>query len=131
METDGWEIKGSPVENLLLAMRGFAKNYKQYQKQADYEDSQEKKPPKKVFKSFKPWLKYHGYDSKYENGVGNYDEEITIDEEMIQIVWSVDDLSESMQSINERLTDSGYGQEEIKILMQLFLKWSKEKNEGK
>ena len=50
---------------------------------------------------------------------------------MMDIVWSVDNLSESMQSINERLADSGYGQEEIKPLMQLFLKWSKEKKEGR
>ncbi len=127
MEKDGWKIKGSPVENLLMAMRGFAKNHKQHQKQTA--DSQEKKLPKKVFKSFKPWLKYHGYDSNYENGFADYDEEITIDKEMMDIVWSVDNLSESMQSINERLADSGYGQEEIKPLMQLFLKWSKEKKE--
>lgn len=132
METDGWEIKGSPVENLLLAMRGFAKNHKQYQKQADHEESQEKTPPKKVFKSFKPWLKYHGYDSNYEAGNGDYDEEITIDAEMIQIVWMVDDLTEAMGKINERLTDAGYSMPEIKAsIMQLFKKWTSEKNEGK
>lgn len=129
MEKDGWEIKGSPVENLLLAMRGFAKNHKQHQKQAA--NSKEKKTSKKIFKSFKSWLKYNGYDSNYENGDGSFDEEVTIDEEMMEIVWSVDNLSESMQSINERFADSGYGQEEIKPLMQLFLKWSKEKKEGR
>lgn len=32
MEKDGWKIKGKPVENLLKAMRGFAKNHKRYQK---------------------------------------------------------------------------------------------------
>lgn len=37
MEKDGWEIKGSPVTNLLLAMRGFAKNHKKYQKKATVE----------------------------------------------------------------------------------------------
>ncbi len=33
MEKDNWEINGSPVENLLKAMRGFAKNHKRYQKE--------------------------------------------------------------------------------------------------
>lgn len=33
MEKDGWRIKGKPVENLLKAMRGFAKNHKRYQKE--------------------------------------------------------------------------------------------------
>lgn len=33
MEKDGWKIKGNPVENLLKAMRGFAKNHKRYQKE--------------------------------------------------------------------------------------------------
>lgn len=32
MQKDGWRIKGKPVENLLKAMRGFAKNHKRYQK---------------------------------------------------------------------------------------------------
>lgn len=32
MKKSGWTIKGTPVENLLKAMRGFAKNYKEYQK---------------------------------------------------------------------------------------------------
>lgn len=31
MEKDGWEIKGTPVTNLLKAMRGFAKHHKEYQ----------------------------------------------------------------------------------------------------
>lgn len=132
MEKDGWEIKGSPVENLLLAMRGFAKNHKKYQKQANQEEPQEKKPPKKVFKSFKPWLKYHGYDSNYENGFGEFEEEIAIDAEMIQIVWDVEDLNESIAKINERLIDVGYTMEEIKAsIMQLFEKWLKEKQEGR
>lgn len=126
MEKDGWKIKGSPVENLLLAMRGFAKNHKQHQKQTAA--PQENNPPKKVLKSFKPWLKYYGYDSNYENGFGEFDEEIAIDEEMIQIVWSVDNLSESMQTINERLLDEGYTMEEIKAsIMRLFRKWIQEK----
>lgn len=34
MQKEGWKIKGNPVTNLLLAMRGFAKNHKRYQKQA-------------------------------------------------------------------------------------------------
>lgn len=130
MEKDGWEIKGSPVENLLLAMRGFAKNHKQHQKQTAA--PQENNPPKKVLKSFKPWLKYYGYDSNYENGFGEFDEEIAIDEEIIQIVWSVDNLSESMQTINERLLDEGYTMEEIKAsIMQLFRKWTQEKKQGR
>lgn len=33
MVKDGWKIKGRPVENLLKAMRGFAKNHKRYQKE--------------------------------------------------------------------------------------------------
>lgn len=33
MEKDGWKIKGNPVTNLLMAMRGFSKNHKRYQKQ--------------------------------------------------------------------------------------------------
>lgn len=33
MVKDGWKIKGKPVENLLKAMRGFAKNHKRYQKE--------------------------------------------------------------------------------------------------
>lgn len=33
MVKDGWKIKGGPVENLLKAMRGFAKNHKRYQKE--------------------------------------------------------------------------------------------------
>ena len=32
MKKDGWRIKGNPVENLLKAMRGFAKNHERYQK---------------------------------------------------------------------------------------------------
>lgn len=32
MQKDGWKIKGKAVNNLLLAMRGFAKNHKRYQK---------------------------------------------------------------------------------------------------
>lgn len=34
MQKDGWRIKGQPIENLLKAMRGFAKNHKRYQKNA-------------------------------------------------------------------------------------------------
>lgn len=132
MEMDGWKIKGSPVENLLLAMRGFAKNHKQHQKQTDREKPQEKIVPKKVFKSFKPWLKYHGYDSNYETGTGDYDAEITIDTEMVQIVWGFGDPAESMQCINERLIDAGYSMSEIKeSIILLFQKWSKEKKVNK
>lgn len=43
MEKDGWKIKGSPVTNLLYAMRGFAKNYKRYQKQTEQEENPKKK----------------------------------------------------------------------------------------
>ena len=46
MEKDGWKIKGSPVTNLLLAMRGFAKNHKQYQKQDEKEVQQERRESK-------------------------------------------------------------------------------------
>ena len=35
MEKDGWRIKENPVENLLKAMRGFAKNHKRYQKKKE------------------------------------------------------------------------------------------------
>ena len=135
MQDSGWILYQKPVEKkgIVKAVRGWAKNNPQYHLESVTEqaDFQKNNPPKKVFKSFKPWLKYHGYDSNYENGFADYDEEITIDKEMMDIVWSVDNLSESMQSINERLADSGYGQEEIKPLMQLFLKWSKEKKEGR
>lgn len=44
MEKDGWEIKGTPVTNLLKAIRGFAKNYKQYQKPKEEEAKPEYEP---------------------------------------------------------------------------------------
>ena len=124
MERDGWKIKDSPVTNLLLAMRGFAKNHKRYQKQAE----QEEKPKKQILKNFKSWLRYHGYDANYEDGLGDFNEEISIDAEMIDIIWGVDSLSESMYDINIRLTDAGYSMEEIKkTIMLLFNKFSKER----
>lgn len=123
MEKDGWKIKGTQVKNLLKAMRGFAKNYKQYQKQEA--ESQKEEQPKKVFKHFKQWLRYYGYDSNYDQGFGEYDEEISIDAEMIEDVWRADDLSESMADINKRLINIGYGKEEIIPLMQLFKKYSR------
>lgn len=46
MEKDDWKIKGSPVTNLLLAMRGFAKNHKQHQKQDEKEVQQERRESK-------------------------------------------------------------------------------------
>lgn len=46
MQKDGWKIKNRPVTNLLLAMRGFAKYYKKYQKNTlikiEETDNQEK-----------------------------------------------------------------------------------------
>lgn len=51
MEKDGWEIKGTPVTNLLKAMRGFAKNHKRYQKleeeKPDPEDEAVSEPARK------------------------------------------------------------------------------------
>lgn len=41
MEKDGWTIKGKPVTNLLLAMRGFAKNHKKYKKIDNSHDTEE------------------------------------------------------------------------------------------
>lgn len=43
MEKDGWKIKGTPIINLLLAMRGFAKNYGKHQK-TPTESKSESKP---------------------------------------------------------------------------------------
>lgn len=123
MEKDGWKIKGTQVKNLLKAMRGFAKNNEQYQIQKA--ESQKEEQPKKVFKHFKQWLRYYGYDSNYDQGFGEYDEEISIGAEMIEDVWRADDLSESMADINKRLINIGYGKEEIIPLMQLFKKYSR------
>ncbi|MDY4115122.1 phage replisome organizer N-terminal domain-containing protein [Blautia sp. HCP3S3_D9] len=47
MEKDGWKIKGNPIESLLKAMRGFAKNHKRYQKQAPEEKESTPKPAQK------------------------------------------------------------------------------------
>lgn len=125
MEKDGWKIKGTPVTNLLLAMRGFAKNHKQYQAQAvqekpDHEDDVTSK--KKNFKHFKLWLKYHGYDRNYE-GHGDFEEEITLSENVIEEVFKVDNSAESMYNINERLLESGFNKEDIRPLMKLFNMW--------
>lgn len=49
MQEDGWKINKEPVTNLLLAMRGFAKNYKKYQKSKPEE--QEKKSAGKIIMS--------------------------------------------------------------------------------
>lgn len=40
MRNDGWRIKGEPVSNLLLAMRGYAKNHKKYQRKIASEDEE-------------------------------------------------------------------------------------------
>lgn len=47
MEKDGWKINGNPIENLLKAMRGFAKNHKRYQKQNPEENKPTPKPAQK------------------------------------------------------------------------------------
>ena len=41
MEKDNWKIKDEPVENLLKAMRGFAKNHKPYQKEVSKPETNE------------------------------------------------------------------------------------------
>ena len=41
MEKDNWKIKDEPVENLLKAMRGFAKNHKRYQKEVSKPETNE------------------------------------------------------------------------------------------
>lgn len=118
MEKDGWMIKGNPVTNLLMAMRGFAKNHKRYQKQAQ---------KNKVYKSFKSWLHQHGYDSNYDKN-GDFEDEISVGEEIIQSIFDVIDPNESMQNIYERLIDGGFSKEDIKPIMMLFHKWVSEKN---
>ncbi len=124
MEKDGWKIKGSPVTNLLYAMRGFAKNHKQYQKQTN----QNENPKKEILKNFKSWLRYHGYDANYCDGDGDFNEEVSIDDKMIRIIWDMNSLSESMYDINNRLMDAGYSIEEIKkTIMLLFDKFRKER----
>ena len=45
MEKDGWRIKGKPVENLLMAMRGFAKNHERYQKEKHQIESDDRTLP--------------------------------------------------------------------------------------
>lgn len=110
MEKDGWKIKGTQVKNLLKAMRGFAKNYKQYQKQ-EAESS----------KTFKEWLQYHGYDRDYNCGDGDFDTEVSVSEETINIVWEVEDLNENPPLISRRL--KGINEAEFKQFSLLFKKW--------
>lgn len=124
MKNDGWKIKDSPVTNLLLAMRGFAKNHKQYQKQTEQEENLKNE----ILKNFKTWLCYHGYGPDYIEGDGDFNEEISIDVKMMDLIWDVDSLSESMYSISKRLEDEGYDKEYLrKNIMLLFHKFSKEK----
>lgn len=110
MKKDGWVIKGSPVTNLLLAMRGFAKNHKKYQKKATVEK-----------KTFKEWLQYHGYSQDYYEGDGDFDKEIPISEGTIRTVWEVDDLDEHTAVISRRLSE--LNKAEYKQFSKLFHKW--------
>lgn len=112
MEKDSWKIKGTRVENLLKAMRGFAKNHKQYQKQ-EAESS----------KTFKEWLQYHGYDQDYNYGDGDFDAEVPVSEEAINIVWKVEDLNEKPPLISRRLADNKVDKVEFKQFSLLFKKW--------
>lgn len=127
MEKDSWKIKGEPVENLLKAMRGFAKNHKRYQKQGV---SQERLQNTSCIKYFKPWLQHHGYDQNYTEGSGAFDAEILVQEDIISTVFDNNEIAESMYNINERLKENGFTNETIKPLMKLFKKYCAEK-EGK
>ena len=127
MEKDGWKIKGRPVENLLKAMRGFAKNNKRYQKQGV---SQERLQNTSCIKYFKPWLQHHGYDQNYTEGSGAFDAEILVQEDIISTVFDNNEIAESMYNINGRLKENGFTNENIKPLMKLFKKYCAEK-EGK
>lgn len=130
MQENDWMLYDTPVEKKFITrtLREWAKKHPEYGIESDTEqkaESQKEEQSKKVFKHFKQWLRYYGYDSNYDQGFGEYDEEISIDAEMIEDVWRADDLSESMADINKRLINIGYGKEEIIPLMQLFKKYSR------
>lgn len=88
MQKDDWKIKNRPVTNLLLAMRGFAKYYKKYQKntlpelekadkresQIDSEEQEEsvEKPQEEYEPSeeeYMEWLKEMGFKPEEESNV--------------------------------------------------------------
>ena len=119
MKKDGWKIKGEPVNNLLMAMRGFVKNHKMYQKT--------EKEVKTIY-PFKAWLQQHGYDKEYVSGRGDFESVISVEADSIRLIFDSEDSNEPMEKINNRLLNHGYSREDIKPIMLLFKKWLKDKN---
>ncbi|WP_251386654.1 phage replisome organizer N-terminal domain-containing protein [Mediterraneibacter agrestimuris] len=74
MEKDGWKIKGEPVTNLLLAMRGFAKNHKRYQKQKS-ESAESTQQRQKTQKKSNPQLERKKMTKDYMRQYGLLDED--------------------------------------------------------
>lgn len=125
MQDDSWMLYGKPVEKryLLRALREWARKHPEYA----LEEEQNENPKKKILKNFKSWLRYHGYDSNYENGTGDYDEEIAIDEDIICAIWDVKRLSESLNDMNYRLLKAGYKSIKLKeTVMKLYSKYIEE-----
>ena len=86
MQKDGWKIKGKPVSNLLLAMRGFAKHHSKYA--SDTVENESIKTPRHVLmrsisekaRSCFPNSELHG---KWGGDIPKYcDEEMFTDEEL-------------------------------------------------
>lgn len=125
MEKYDWTINGRRVTKLENALSGYAKKH---QKSGQEEPEKLKSSTlTNHLKTFKIWLRYHNYED-YSRGYGDFDDEILVDEDVMKVVFEVEDLKESMENINGRLMDEGFGKEDIKPLMKLFQKWVNEKN---
>lgn len=124
MEKYNWKINNRKVTKLENALSGYAKKHPEYS--LDQEEPEEPKSiPQQYLKTFKAWLRYHDYA---DGGMGDFSKEISISDEILDVVFEVESQKESMENINNRLMDKGFRKDDIKPLMMLFNKWVKEKN---
>lgn len=128
MHESGWMLYDYPVEkkNIVRALRGWAKQHPEYgqDKKENNKDDFQCVTPTKYLGTFKTWLKYHDY----KLGIGDFSEEIPVKEEIFDVIFEIEDIKESMLSINQRLADKGFNKKDIGQLTKLFYKWVEEKN---
>lgn len=129
MEKDGWKINGRPVENLLKAMRGFAKNHKRYQKEE--KKNEEKKHLPQNTLEFKNWLCDHGFNDYTKVGTSNFGNEIPISVEFIDLIFEGDgdNDNESVGKMLYRVRNAGYdpNHSDYQLFQELYKRYKQDK----
>ncbi len=128
MHRSGWMLYQKPVEKKMIVrtLRGWAKYNPEYNIEDEVQEDDMEPWPDGCKRYFKEWLSWNGYGSTYTKGMGSYDEEISIDENLIQdVIWGTEDTHELTVDIRRRAEKMGVNEKEFGPILLLSDKWRK------